>query len=450
MLKSLAKIVGEDELFPTKNGLHQRYINLDNAASTPALETVFQFIQAFMPHYSSVHRGAGVKSKISTDLYDRAHEIVGEFVGANLSTNTVIFTKNTTEAINKLAQQYSFEKNDIVLTTEMEHHSNDLPWRNKARTIHIKTNHSGSLDLDDLKLKLRLYHSRIVLVCVSGASNVTGIVQPIHEIAEMAHKVGAKLFVDAAQLAPHRKIEMLPDDDPRHIDFIAFSGHKMYAPFGSGVLIGPKEFFLNTPPKYSGGGTVASVTLDDVVWAGLPDREEAGSPNVIGAVSMAKALKELLAIGMKQISDHEHQLCEYALEQLQKIPGLILYGDLKVDRVGVISFNMEGFSHEEVATYLSTEFGIGVRNGCFCAHPYVVKLLGLSNKQIASWRNHLLNGDKSAMPGLVRISFGCYNTKDDIDILVKALRELREPNRSKKISQNWIEKRMNPEYLTTF
>ncbi len=414
-------VVGMNQKVPLADGTLQEYINLDNAASTPAFESVSEFIQKFLPYYSSVHRGSGFKSQLSTELYDEAHDIVAHFVGADTSENTVIFTKNATEALNKLSYRFPFPKDSVVLTTEMEHHSNDLPWRNKAKTVHVKVTEKGTLDLENLDSKLKIYQNKVALVCVSGASNVTGLVQPIHTIAKMAHEYGAKILVDAAQLAPHRKIDIRSNDDPLHIDFLVLSAHKMYAPFGTGVLIGPKEVFLDSAPEYSGGGTVDSVTLNNVRWAGLPDREEAGSPNVVGAIAMAKAMSALSEIGMESIAKHEKELLKYALEKLHRIEGITIYGDQKADRVGVISFNLDGFHHQEVADILSFEYAIGVRNGCFCAHPYVVKLLRLSQHEIESWREKSSEGDKSELPGLVRISFGCYNTFEEIDAVYEAL-----------------------------
>lgn len=418
------EIEGSDQLVPLANGRLQKYINMDNAASTPAFKKVSEFINNFLPYYSSVHRGSGFKSQLSTILYDQAHEIVANFVGTNLSQNAVIFTKNATEAINKISYRFPFSDDSVVITTEMEHHSNDLPWRDKATTVHVRVTESGILDLEDLDKKLRKYQDRVELVCVSGASNVTGIVQPIHFIAKMAHDFGAKILVDAAQLAPHRKIDMKPNEDPQHIDFLVLSAHKMYAPFGTGALIGPKDIFLSSAPEYSGGGTVASVTLEDIRWAGLPDREEAGSPNVIGALAMAKSMKELSRIDMNRISEHEKELIEYAFKRLKKIDGITLYGDECADRVGVISFNLAGIHHQQVADILSLKYGVGVRNGCFCAHPYVVQLLGLTKEQVSSWREQSETDSKENLPGLVRMSFGCYNTIDEVDYVCEALQTI--------------------------
>lgn len=422
------RVVGLEQEVPLVNGGLTRYINFDNAASTPSFECVNQRIQEFLPFYSSVHRGTGYKSQLSTRLYDEAHDNVAHFFGADTSTNTVIFTKNTSEAINKLSYRFPLTESDVVLCTQMEHHSNDLPWRAKAQTIHIGLTEEGALDMAHLALLLNKYSARVKLVCVSGASNVTGFIQPIHQIARMAHAVGAKIVVDAAQLAPHRAIDIKADKDPEHIDFLIVSAHKMYAPFGIGVLIGPKDLFLQSAPEYSGGGTVSAVTLDDIIWAGLPDREEVGSPNVVGAIAFSAALEELQSIGMDQIAHHENELTRYALSELKKIESITLYGSTNEEqvhnRVGVIPFNISGISHFKVAAALSYEWGIGVRNGCFCAHPYVVNLLKLDTNQVDKWRRELQQGYKAEMPGMVRISFGCYNTFDDVDYLIKALSKI--------------------------
>src|SRR6185436_12837807 len=182
---------------------------------------------------------------------------------------TVIFGKNATEAINKLAFRYPLTDHSVVLSTEMEHHSNDLPWR-RATVVRARVTPDGRLDEDDVDRLLAEHGARIALVTVSGASNVTGFVQPIHRLARKAHGVGARILVDAAQLASHRRIDIKPDDDPEHIDFIALSAHKMYAPFGTGALVGSREIFFHDGPEYRGGGTVELVTPDEVRWAGLP------------------------------------------------------------------------------------------------------------------------------------------------------------------------------------
>jgi selenocysteine lyase/cysteine desulfurase len=417
------RIVGIDQKVPLLDGNLVPYINLDNSASTPALRDVAEAVERFLPYYSSVHRGTGFKSRLSTVAYDQAHEIIGRFVGADPDTNTCIFGKNSTEALNKLAFRIPLEPDSVIITTQLEHHSNDLPWRSRAEVIHIRATPEGRLDEEDFDRQLEKYGGRVALVAVTGASNVSGFIQPIHRLARKAHAVGAKILVDAAQLAPHRQVDMKPDNDPEHLDFVVMSAHKMYAPFGTGVLIGPKETFLHGPPEYRGGGTVDIVTLDGVSWAGMPDRDEAGSPNVIGAVAMAAAIQVLTEVGMDNIAAHEEELISYSLERLGRIPGVKIYGETDPakahEKVGAIPFNLEGVSHFLLAAILGYEGGIGVRSGCFCAHPYVVHLLQLDENEASSWRDQMLQGDKSDMPGMVRMSFGCYNNTDDVDRLVE-------------------------------
>ncbi len=258
---------------------------------------------------------------------------------------------------------------------------------------------------------------RIGLVAVTGASNVTGYLLPIHRLARKAHEVGAEILVDAAQLAPHRPIDMKAPDDPEHLDYVVLSAHKMYAPFGCGALIGPKATFVCGDPEYCGGGTVQAVTTEHVDWADPPDRDEAGTPNAAGAVAMAAAATTLMRIGMERIAAHEEELIRYALSRLARIKGVRIYGEVDPEkageRVAVIPFNIEGVHHALAAAVLGYEGGIGVRNGCFCAHPYVVHLLGLSKVEAEGWRT--LSGDRSALPGMVRASFGCYTCKEDVD-----------------------------------
>lgn len=422
------RIVGLDSKLPLLDGRLVPYINLDNAASTPPLRDVLEAVQRFLPFYSSVHRGTGFKSRVSTAAYDAAHEIIGRFVGADMDANTVIFGKNATEAINKLAFRYPMPRDSVVLSTMMEHHSNDLPWRRRAQVVRAQVTSEGRLDEEDVDRLLAKYGDRIALLIVSGASNVTGFIQPIHRLARKAHAVGARILVDAAQLAPHRRINIKPNDDPEHIDFVTLSAHKMYAPFGAGALVGPREIFLRGAPEYQGGGTVENVTLEDVRWAGLPDREEAGSPNVVGAVAMAVAAQALTDAVLEGVERHEASLTAYALYRLRSLPEITIYGETDPrrahDRVGVISFNLGSTHHALVTAILGYEGGVGARSGCFCAQPYVARLLGLSETEQARWRRDLLAGDKSRKPGMVRISFGAYNSFEDVDALVEMLRRI--------------------------
>jgi cysteine desulfurase / selenocysteine lyase len=422
-------VMGVDQPVPLWDGTIRPYVNLDNAASTPPFVHVKEKVDEAMQWYSSVHRGSGFKSLLSTHLYDEAREVLAHYLGADLQTETVIFGKNASEAINKLANRFPFQPGDIVLTSVMEHHSNDLPWRAKApRVLYTGIRPDGSLDMEDLQTKLEHHAGKIKLVAITGASNVTGYLPPIYDIAEMAHHYGAMFMVDAAQLFPHRKINMGPSGSPRHLDFIALAGHKVYAPFGTGALVGPKEFFNQGEPDYRGGGTIDLVTLDEVRWADTPDRDEAGSPNVIGAIALAAAVRQIEEIGMDHLAEHEKNLTRHALQKLNAIPGIRIFGssdpDRLEDRLGVITFQVGDLNHGKVAAILSFEGAIGVRNGCFCAHPYVLRLLQVSDEEFQKFRQRVIHKDRSDLPGMVRASFGCYNNLSDIDCLAEMLQRI--------------------------
>ena len=421
--------IGLDVDTPILNGSSKPYINLDNAASTPSFAAVVSAVNNFLTYYSSVHRGTGFKSQLSTHAYEQAREITMRFVNADPGEHTCIFVKNTTEAVNKLAHRFHFnDTRNVVLTSGMEHHSNDLPWRSAAKTIHAGLTPDGSLDEYDFDTRLSQYADCLALVAITGASNVTGNLNPIHRLAEKAHAVGAQIAVDCAQLAPHRAIDMLSLDDPAHLDFVSISAHKMYAPFGGGALVGRRDVFEYGSPDVVGGGTVEIVTLDDVVWAGPPERDEAGSPNTVGAVALAASICQLETLGMQSVAEHEAALTAYALQRLQEIPTIRIYGNdnasHSADRLGVIPFDLQGMSHFKTAAILGHEFGIGVRSGCFCAHPYILHLLNLTPGESSQLRSRMLAGDKSEMPGLIRVSFGLYNTTEDIDQLAEALQKV--------------------------
>ncbi|HSJ58911.1 MAG TPA: aminotransferase class V-fold PLP-dependent enzyme [Anaerolineae bacterium] len=434
------QVMGIEARVPLLDGSQRQYVNLDNAASTPALRPVHDKVSEFMTWYASVHRGTGFKSQIATEAYDLAHDLVACFVGADPATNTVILGKNTTEAINKLARRYPLEPGDVVLCSLMEHHSNDLPWRQHAELYHVGVRGDGTLDEADFDRLLDEHKGKVRLVAVSGASNVTGTLNPIHRLAEKTHAAGARILVDAAQLAPHRAINVRPDDDPAHLDFVALSAHKMYAPYGTGALVGPVEFFAQGTPDMVGGGTVDIVTVDDVKWAGPPDRDEAGSPNVVGAVAMAQAILSLLEIGMDALAEHEAELTAHALRGLQQIDGVELYGltdpERVTERVGVIPFNVRGVDHYKVAAVLSFEGGIGVRNGCFCAHPYILHLLDVGAHEALRHQQDILNGTRVGLPGLVRISFGCYNTIEEVDHMIEMLARIAVGEERGEFDQN--------------
>ncbi len=413
-------LVGADTDVPTLNG-PQRYINFDNAASTPTFRPIADAVTDFLRWYSNVHRGTGFKSQLASWAFERSRDIIADFIGADLDRQVVIFTKNTTEAINKLARRLSHDSRDIILTTLMEHHSNELPWRRVGLVEHVGLNADGTIDKDDFLRKLREYGHRVRLVAITGASNVTGYLNDLDFFARETHRAGAAILVDAAQLAPHRPLNMKPHDPECFLDYTVFSAHKMYAPFGVGVLVGHREAFEHGDPDTVGGGVVDIVTLEEAYWTDLPEKEEAGTPDIIGVVALAKAIQMFQSLGWKAMIDHEADLTAYALRKLHAIPGVTLYGNADPDRsherLGVISLNIGNVPHALAAAILSCEGGIGVRSGCFCAHTYVKELLQVPPADARRLELEILARDRSNIPGTIRVSFGLYNTEAEIDRL---------------------------------
>lgn len=421
-------VTGVDTLVPLANGNQVKSINFDNAATTPPFVSVMEEIANFSLNYSSIHRGKGYKSRFSSDFYENARFIVADFVKADPVHDTVIFVKNSTEAINKLSYRL-LDKigNGVVLSTAMEHHSNDLPWRNRYQVDYIEIDQSGRIDMADLKAKLEKYKGKVKLVTITGASNVTGYVNPVHKIAEIVHYYKARILVDGAQLVPHAGFDMKPANSPQHIDYLVFSAHKMYAPFGIGVLIGPKETFEKGTPEYVGGGTVRMVTNDYIIWDKPPQKEEAGTPNVIGLAALVAAIKTIKFLGINNIERYENNLLNNAYNKLKHIPDIELYTDIRSRErhIAIIPFNIKGLPHHLVAEILSSETGIAVRNGCFCAQPYIQRLLKISKQEIASY----LKYPKAPKPGMVRLSFGLYNELSEIEILNRALIQISRNKR---------------------
>jgi selenocysteine lyase/cysteine desulfurase len=421
---ALPRLCGADIEVPLADGTLRRYVNLDCAASTPALESVVTAVNEALPWYSSVHRGAGHLSQVSTRLYEAARQAVTTFVGAR-DGDSVIFVRNTTDAINHLAACLQVPPGARVLTTKMEHHANMLPWRRLGPVEYLPPPASPAELLESMEAALRAGGGRIAVVAVTGASNVTGEVMPVAAMARLAHAHGAIISVDAAQLAPHRAIDMAAMD----IDCLAFSGHKVYAPFGAGALVVRTELVAEAEPLLAGGGAVDFVTVDDVLWTGMPDRLEAGSPNVIGAIALGVACTTLATVGMERIAEHERELlarAEAGLSSLPRLQRLRLWHDPTADRLGVVTFTVEGMHHALVAGALSAEHAVGVRHGCFCAHPYITHLLGIDAVAADSVRSSLRRGERAGIPGAVRASFGIGTSERDIDAFVAALAELLE------------------------
>src|SRR5665213_1858095 len=298
----VARLVVSGQVVPYLDGVERVAVELDQAASTQALPAAADRVAQFLPWYSSVHRGAGYRSRRATAAYEDARLAVLRFAGRDPDGDDVaVLCRNTTEAINQLAYRLRLDPSDVVVTTVVEHHANLLPWGRVAERRYVECGVDGTFTTEAVVAALDAGPRRPALLAVTGASNVTGWLPPLDAIIEGAHARGVPVLVDAAQLAPHRPL-------PAAADFLAFSGHKLYAPFGTGALIGPRALFETGDPFLAGGGAVDLVDLDEVIWTEPPDREEAGSPNVIGAVALDAAIGEQRALGWPAIAAHDEQI----------------------------------------------------------------------------------------------------------------------------------------------
>jgi selenocysteine lyase/cysteine desulfurase len=409
------RLVGQDAQVPLVTGETVRYVNLDYAASAPALQTVADAVAEFLPWYSSVHRGAGYKSRAATAAYEGAREAVRAFFNAR-PDDSIVFTRNTTDAINLMAT--ALPETTRVIGFAGEHHANLLPWKRCSSTF-LPVAASPEELLSRLEEALKGDSAEATLVAITGASNVTGEIVPIGEVAALAHRYGARVVLDAAQLAPHAPIDMQASD----IDYLAMSGHKLYAPYGAGVLIGAADWLGGGEPFLRGGGAVKLVTVDEVVWAEMPDRQEAGSPNVIGAVALGVACDTLRAAGMQRVVDHERELWSYAARRFGQVAGFEHYRIWAADhpRVGLFTFNLADYGYDQLAAILSAEYGIGVRHGCFCAHPLMIQLLHVEQAEADSLVGATKRGEHPRLPGAARMSFGLGTTREDVDRAADAL-----------------------------
>ena len=403
---------GIDTFVTLDSGQEVVPINFDNAATTPPLKKVDEFIYENILMYGSVGRG-GHKSSYCTHAYEISRQEVLSFF--NLLPEEgyeVIYVKNTTEGMNVLANVLCDRNSQKVLTTRMEHHANDLPWRDTSKLYYCEVDHEGKINLCELEEKLRRAQGTIQYVTMTGASNVTGYINPIHKVARLAHKYGAKMIIDAAQLVAHRGIDMKGNSSEEALDALVFSGHKMYAPFGSGIIIVRTEMIADKKPFLLGGGIVSSVFDDDIYYKPSPYKEEAGSPNFLGAMAIIAAMAVFKNLGYVQITEHEERLKKRLISGLSSMSTIILYGDSdEKERVGVVPFNFMNIHHDEAGKFFQDKRGIAVRTGCFCAHPYVMRLLGISNEA----RYKYLEDSSLKSPGMIRASFGLYNTEEEVD-----------------------------------
>ncbi len=408
-------VVGAGSRVPLATGGSAEYANLDHGASAPALQAVKATVDALLERYASVHRGAGWHSKVCTSLYEGAREPVRSFVGGR-ADDAVIFTRHTTDSFNLLA--HCLPARTTVVVFETEHHAALLPWSAQRapgrdrRVVRLPAPESAAhaVELVDDALRRRLPGP--ALLVITGASNVTGEVWPVAELARVARSRGARVALDAAQLAPHRPFSIAD----LGVDYVALSGHKLYAPYGTGALIGQADWLAAAPPYLIGGGATAAVSDDGVEYKPLPDRHEAGSPNVPGAVALATACHVLAAADRDALAQAETALTVTLRRGLAAIPGVTvhaLFGE-RADSIGVATFTVAGQPAAVVAAALSAEHGIGVRDGAFCAHPLVRKLLGAAGCA------------DSANGQALRASVGLGTTSEHVQRLVRAVESIAE------------------------
>jgi len=382
-----------------------KLVYLDNGASTQKPKQVIQSItQFYTESNANVHRGVYKLSETSTQMFEKAREKVAKFINANFEE--IIFTKGGTESINLLA--YCFEdllkKGDEIIVTEMEHHSNLIPWqelckRKGLKLEVVKLNKDLTLDMNDLKEKV---NNKTKIVAVTHCSNATGVINPIKEIVKIAHKCGSYVVVDGAQAIPHMKVDV----KDLNVDFYIFSGHKMLAPTGIGVLFGKGKLLQMLRPFLYGGGIVREVSLERVTYVDIPTKFEAGTPNICGAIGLGIAIDYLNSIGMKNINSYLNDLTKYAVNKMRKIDGIEIIGHNSKEKSKesgpLISFLIEGMHPHDIATELDSR-NIACRGGHHCCIP-LMKILNV--------------------PGTTRVSFYIYNTKKDVDYLIKSLKEI--------------------------
>ena len=392
-------------------------INFDNAATTPPFKRVVKRVLETTEYYGSIARGDGQKSQYCSDLYEECRRYILKYFNAPEEIYTAIFVGNTTDGLNKLSNILINNKEDIVITTRMEHHSNDLPWRNKCDLKYVEVNEDGRININEIEELIERYKEKVKYITITGASNVTGYINDIRKISGLIHKYGGKIIVDGAQLVPHKKIYMYKKDSLENIDFLVFSGHKIYAPFGSGAIIGLRKDFNNNLPDTKGGGTVEYVIDNNQLWLNTPEKNEAGTPNLFGAVAIMEAMKEIENIGFERIEKNEKELLQYLINGLKELNRVKLYADNDCidDRLGILVFTIDGMKYYEVGEKLSEIKAIGVRQGGFCSHPYTRRVLGIPNNQLQEYIN------KNGIPGLVRVSLGIYNSKKEANIFLETV-----------------------------
>jgi selenocysteine lyase/cysteine desulfurase len=408
------RVLGSDVHVATTTGEKVAYANLDYAATAPCLRAAADAVAELLPSYASVHRGAGALSQLCTRRFEEARESVKDFLGCR-GDDTLVFTRNTTDALNLLAHVLPAET--TVITFAGEHHANLLPWQYALR---LPVPHSAEQAVRDADLALAQLAGRPALLSVTGASNVTGELLPLADLAATAHRHGARIAVDAAQLAPHVAVDVTRLD----LDYVALSGHKLYAPFGAGVLAGRGDWLDEAGPYLAGGGASAHVADGfDVRWATGAARHEAGTPNLLGAVALAAVCDALRTADRDALAAEEASLVTRLRAGLAELEGLheLRAFEPGAPRVGIVSFVVDGVASSEVSARLATDWGVGVRDGLFCAHPLTRHLLATAGGHGTGSPATTCGAQTTA----VRASVGLGSTEEHIDRLLAGLRAIR-------------------------
>lgn len=398
----LLPVLGAGLSVPLLDGSTVSYAGLDYAATSPALAAVADRVASVLPFAGSVHRGAGLSAYAASALYEQARQRVALRLGARADDH-VVFTRNTTDSTNLLAACVPAGAGDVV-ALDVEHHANLLPWHRTAGGLRVVA-HAPTVGETLERLEAALAAQPTALLAITGATNVTGELLPLDEVVALAHRHGARIFVDAAQLAPHRAVDVAGSG----IDYLALSGHKTYAPFGGGVLAGRADWLDAAEPYLAGGGAVQEVTTRDVAWHDGPRRHEAGTPNLAGAVALAEALDILAGLtddeGLDAREAHERALRDRLVEGLDALDGVRVLSiwDDAPDAIGVVAFSVDGHAPGLVGTYLSNEHGLGVRAGRFCAHPLLARF--------------------DLPDGALRASFGVGSRLDDVERLIAGVEQ---------------------------
>jgi cysteine desulfurase/selenocysteine lyase len=429
--------IGQQTQYPLVDGSIGPRRYFDSAASTLMMRPAFEVAQNFLEHYSSTHSELHFSARGANRAFAWAHQRVLDFVSADSNIYSSYFAgSGATAGFNRVARELGAlrPERDVVIASEMEHHSNDLPHRKHAtEVIHLpimgEGANCGGIDIDVARETIEKHGSRINYLAITAASNVTGVMTPIHELAQLAHSVGAYIIVDASQMIAHAPISMKSDAlQDADIDVLIFSGHKIYAPGSPGAVIVRNSLLNQTSPSELGGGMVEDVFLQHFTPSdALPDREEAGTPNVSGAITLACSLDVLLKIGMQTIREKEQRLIDLAWTKLSAIDGVSLYGPSpdQMPRTGTIAFNIKGFDHGLTAAALNDYHNIQVRNGCFCAHPYVREMVKRELWEMDIDPNAPnIEAEVERKRGMARASLGIYTSEDDILALCDAVADL--------------------------